>query len=95
MRIKKIKEVYKIYDNSFGYMQRIRALLEILDPYQANYPSNFLLTIALRDLKSAEQKISKCSEILLQIIHEIAISVSNNANFFAASILENKKRDEI
>ena len=46
MRIKKIKEVYKIYDNSFGYMQRIRALLEILDPYQANYPSNFLLTIA-------------------------------------------------
>ena len=70
MHIKKIKEAYKIYDNSFGYMQWIRALLKILDPEMAEYPSNFLLTIALRDLKSAGKKISQCSDILFKIIHE-------------------------
>ena len=64
MDIRKVKEAYKIYDNSFGYIQRIRALLNILDPDEANYPSNFLLTIALRDLKSADKKISKCQDIL-------------------------------
>lgn len=71
MHIKKIKEAYKIYDHSFEYMQRIKALLKILDPEGSDYPFNFLLTIGLRDLKSARQKISKCSDILAKIIKEV------------------------
>ena len=70
MEIKKVKEAYKIYDNSFGYMERIRALLKILNPETSDYPCNFLLTIALRDLKSAGNKISKCSDILSKILSE-------------------------
>lgn len=71
MHIKKIKEAYKIYDHSFAYMQRIRALLKILDPDMSSYPFNFLLTIGLRDLKSARQKISRCSDILAKLIKEV------------------------
>lgn len=64
MDIRKIKESRKIYDKTFGYMQRIKALLNILDNDDVSYPSNFLLTIAKRNLKSGGKKISKCYEIL-------------------------------
>lgn len=68
MDIRKVKESYKIYDNAFGYMQRIKALLTILDSDNAPYPSNYLLTIALRDLKIAGKKMSKCSDIFAKTI---------------------------
>ncbi len=70
MDIKKVKEAYKIYDNAFAYMQRIKALIKILGYEEANYPSNFLLKIALRDIKSAGRKLSKCSDILVNVIME-------------------------
>lgn len=64
MLYKKIKEAYKIHNNAFGYMQRIKALLNMFDNDEAEYPSNFLLTIAKRDLKSANKKLSKSLDIL-------------------------------
>ncbi len=70
MDIRKIKEAYKIYDNVFGYLQRIKALLTILNSDEAEYPSNYLLTIAKRDLKSASKNISKTWDILHKIILE-------------------------
>ena len=70
MNTKKIKEAYKIYNSTFRYIQKIKALLIILDSDDAEYPSNFLLTIAKRDLKQASQKISKCYEILVKMHHK-------------------------
>lgn len=70
MNIRKVKEAYKIYDNAFAYMQRIKALIKIVDNEETNYPSNFLLTIALRDVKSAGKKLIKCSDILSHVIKE-------------------------
>lgn len=69
MEIKKIKEVYKIHSNAVGYLQRIRALLTILDDNgNADYPSNFLYTIALRDIKSVIKNICKSEDVLSSLI---------------------------
>lgn len=70
MDIRRIKQAYKIYDNAFGYMQRIESLLTILDSDKDEYPSNFLLAIAKRDLKQADKKMSKCWDILAKIIRK-------------------------
>ncbi len=65
MSYKKIKKIYRIQNDCFNCCATIRVLLRVLEERNYdNYPVNYLLTILLRDEKSAAKKLFETTNIL-------------------------------
>lgn len=69
MSYKKLKKVYRIQDNCIGSLSIIKALLSILHERNiSRYPTNYLLTVVMRDAKSTAKNFYETTNILSKYI---------------------------